>query len=40
MFRAATAPLNGVRPVFVLTHHAHDPIGMDGGTTFHFITEC
>jgi dihydrofolate reductase len=21
-------------PVFVLTHHAHDPIEMDGGTTF------
>jgi dihydrofolate reductase len=26
-------------PVFVLTHHAHDPIEMDGGTTFHFVTE-
>ena len=26
-------------PVFVLTHHPHDPITMDGGTTFHFITE-
>ncbi|WP_375485669.1 dihydrofolate reductase family protein [uncultured Jatrophihabitans sp.] len=25
-------------PVFVLTHHAHDPIPMDGGTTFHFVT--
>ena len=25
-------------PVFVLTHHAHDPIEMDGGTTFHFVT--
>jgi dihydrofolate reductase len=25
-------------PVFVLTHHDHDPIQMDGGTTFHFIT--
>ena len=25
-------------PVFVLTHHEHDPIRMDGGTTFHFIT--
>jgi len=24
-------------PVFVLTHHAHDPIEMDGGTTFHFL---
>jgi dihydrofolate reductase len=23
-------------PVFVLTHHPHDPIEMDGGTTFHF----
>ncbi len=26
-------------PVFVLTHHAHDPITMDGGTTFHFVTD-
>jgi dihydrofolate reductase len=26
-------------PVFVLTHHAHDPIEMQGGTTFYFITE-
>ncbi len=26
-------------PVFVLTHHAHDPIEMEGGTTFHFVTE-
>jgi dihydrofolate reductase len=26
-------------PVFVLTHHAHDPIPMEGGTTFHFVTE-
>lgn len=26
-------------PVFVLTHHAHEPIVMDGGTTFHFVTE-
>ena len=25
-------------PVFVLTHHARDPIPMEGGTTFHFIT--
>ena len=26
-------------PVFVLTHYRHDPIQLDGGTTFHFITE-
>ncbi|MCW2791846.1 MAG: bifunctional deaminase-reductase domain protein, partial [Nocardioides sp.] len=26
-------------PVFVLTHHQRDPIQMDGGTTFHFVTE-
>jgi dihydrofolate reductase len=26
-------------PVFVLTHHEHDPIEMDGGTTFHFVTD-
>jgi len=25
--------------VFVLTHHAHDPIPMQGGTTFHFVTD-
>jgi dihydrofolate reductase len=24
-------------PVFVLTHHRHEPIEMDGGTTFHFV---
>ena len=26
-------------PVFVLTHHARDPIEMSGGTTFYFVTE-
>jgi dihydrofolate reductase len=26
-------------PVFVLTHYAHDPIEMDGGTTFYFVTD-
>jgi dihydrofolate reductase len=26
-------------PVFVLTHYAHDPIEMQGGTTFHFVTD-
>jgi dihydrofolate reductase len=26
-------------PVFVLTHHEHDPIEMQGGTTFHFVTD-
>ena len=26
-------------PVFVLTHHARDPVEMQGGTTFHFVTE-
>jgi dihydrofolate reductase len=25
-------------PVFVLTHHAREPVEMDGGTTFHFVT--
>ncbi len=24
-------------PVFVLTHHPHDPIDMEGGTTFFFV---
>ena len=26
-------------PVFVLTHHPREPLGMQGGTTFHFVTE-
>jgi dihydrofolate reductase len=26
-------------PVFVLTHHPRDPIEMEGGTTFYFVTE-
>jgi len=26
-------------PVFVLTHHARPPIEMEGGTTFHFVTD-
>ncbi len=26
-------------PVFVLTHHARAPLVMDGGTTFHFVTQ-
>jgi dihydrofolate reductase len=25
-------------PVFVLTHHAREPLQKDGGTTFHFVT--
>lgn len=25
-------------PVFVLTRYAHEPIRMEGGTTFHFVT--
>ena len=25
--------------VFVLTHHAHEPVPMAGGTTFHFVTD-
>src|SRR5947208_15975971 len=25
-------------PVFVLTHYAREPIEMEGGTTFHFVT--
>ena len=25
-------------PVFVLTHHPREPIDMNGGTTFHFVT--
>jgi dihydrofolate reductase len=26
-------------PVFVLTNHPRPPLAMDGGTTFHFVTE-
>jgi dihydrofolate reductase len=26
-------------PVFVLTHHQREPVEMEGGTTFHFVTE-
>ncbi len=26
-------------PVFVLTHHRREPIPMEGGTTFHFVTD-
>ena len=26
-------------PTFVLTHHARAPIEMEGGTTFHFVTD-
>jgi len=26
-------------PVFVLTHHPRDSIAMEGGTTFHFVTD-
>jgi dihydrofolate reductase len=25
-------------PVFVLTHHEREPLEMEGGTTFHFVT--
>ena len=26
-------------PTFVLTHHARAPVDMEGGTTFHFVTD-
>ncbi len=26
-------------PVFVLTHHTCEPLTMEGGTTFHFVTD-
>lgn len=26
-------------PVFVVTHHARSPLPMEGGTTFHFVTD-
>lgn len=44
---SAAAPWNGWwgddppfhHPVFVLTHHAREPLVMQGGTTFHFVTD-
>jgi dihydrofolate reductase len=26
-------------PVYVLTHHEREPVEMEGGTTFHFVTD-
>jgi dihydrofolate reductase len=26
-------------PVFVVTHHPRDPVQMEGGTTYHFVTD-
>ena len=26
-------------PVFVLTHHPREPLELEGGTTFHFVTD-
>jgi dihydrofolate reductase len=26
-------------PVFVLTHHPREPLALEGGTTFHFVTD-
>src|SRR6266511_894122 len=26
-------------PVFIVTHHPRDPVEMQGGTTFHFVTD-
>ena len=26
-------------PVFVVTHYSRDPVEMEGGTTFHFVTD-
>jgi len=26
-------------PVFILTHHPRNPVAMEGGTTFHFVTD-
>src|SRR5512132_2684066 len=35
-FGGPTPPYH--HPVFVLTHHAREPLEMDGGTTFYFVT--
>jgi len=37
--RGGGATSRRTTPVFVLTHHARDPIPRAGGTTFHFITD-
>ena len=37
--QAGGATIRRSTPVFVLTHHARDPVAMAGGTTFHFVTE-
>jgi dihydrofolate reductase len=34
---ACTPPFH--YPVFVLTHHAREPLELEGGTTFTFVTE-
>ena len=44
MARGAVERLVGRRPpfhhpVFVLTHHPRDPVEMQGGTTFHFVSD-
>ena len=26
-------------PVFIVTHHPRDPVEMEGGTTYHFVTD-
>ena len=31
--------VGGMRLHFVLTHHARAPLALEGGTTFHFVTE-
>ena len=28
-----------ITPVFVLTHHAREPLALEGGTTFTFVTD-
>lgn len=36
-FSGCTSPYH--TDVFVLTHHARDPVTMEGGTTFYFVTD-
>jgi dihydrofolate reductase len=35
-WRGANPPFH--HPVFVLTHHAREPLALEGGTTFTFVT--
>ena len=39
MFGGHPGPWDASNPVFVLTHHPREPLKLEGGTTFTFVTE-